>query len=700
MARYEISRFSIKDMVLCYEKDDRGSCGIKLYPAMLEKSIIKDKVYAVEPLVQVKIVGDNYPFNYSQGRTMRNSETTSLIRFKEQHIIEEKDKTIISTYLSDERGLNYIHSVSYSEYSEALEFNTELINNTDKEIMLEMISSFTLGSLTPFIDGLAKESMILHQIRSTWSNEGRLVSIPIEEYQLEPSWKPSGANCIRFGQVGSMPNREYFPFVAVEDIKNGVCWGAQLAIASSWQLEAYRKDDALVISGGLADREKGHWMKILKSGEKFITPKAVVSTVYGDVDMLCHRITENIRKDLRLPRSEENMPLIFNEFCTTWGNPSEKSVENIANKLIGKGIKYFVIDAGWDNPYDYHKQKLWKYNIGDWEWSKELFPKGIGKLSDEIKEMKMILGIWFEFEICAKDSKVYKEEKLFLKRDGYPITSGARRFLDMTKPEVKKRLERKVIEFLKENKINYIKVDYNDNIGIGCDGYESLGEGLRQNVIASIEFLKKMKSEIPELIIETCASGGQRLVIPFMEISSMASFSDAHECTSIPIIAANMHRMILPRQSQIWAVIQKEHSTDYLYYQIAAGVLGRLCFSGNVSELNEEQWKVIDEGIKFYKSVAQIIDRGITKRFGSYILSYKEPEGYQAIVRKSTTTEEVLMVVHTFKNSPQKIEVSLEAEGEIINKYCREGINFEIRNKKILIEGLKDFDGIALRIKN
>ena len=36
----------------------------------------------------------------------------------------------------------------------------------------------------------------------------------------------------------------------------------------------------------------------------------------------------------------------------------------------------------------------------------------------------------------------------------------------------------------------------------------------------------------------------------------MASFSDAHECDEIPIIAANMHRMILPRQSQIWAVVK------------------------------------------------------------------------------------------------------------------------------------------------
>ena len=62
----------------------------------------------------------------------------------------------------------------------------------------------------------------------------------------------------------------------------------------------------------------------------------------------------------------------------------------------------------------------------------------------------------------------------------------------------------------------------------------------------------------------------------------MSSFSDAHECNSIPIIAANMHRMILPRQSQIWVVIQKEQPISKYYYQSASSMRGRLCLSGNI----------------------------------------------------------------------------------------------------------------------
>ena len=87
-----------------------------------------------------------------------------------------------------------------------------------------------------------------------------------------------------------MPVRGYFPFVAVEDRPAGVWWGAQLAWAGSWQMEAYRRDDQLSLSGGLADREFGHWLKSVVPGEEFASPLAYVSTVKGDLDDLCQRL--------------------------------------------------------------------------------------------------------------------------------------------------------------------------------------------------------------------------------------------------------------------------------------------------------------------------------------------------------------------------------------------------------------------------
>lgn len=152
--------------------------------------------------------------------------------------------------------------------------------------------------------------------------------------------------------------------------------------------------------------------------------------------------------------------------------------------------------------------------------------------------------------------------------------------MDLRKPEVIGYLTEKVIDFLKKYGFGYLKIDYNDTVGIGCDGAESLGEGLRQQVLASQEFIRKIQREIPDLVIENCASGGHRLEPSMLAITSMSSFSDAHECLEIPIIAANLHRAILPRQSQIWAVLRKTDSARRLYYSIVNTFLGRMCLSG------------------------------------------------------------------------------------------------------------------------
>ena len=132
----------------------------------------------------------------------------------------------------------------------------------------------------------------------------------------------------------------------------------------------------------------------------------------------------------------------------------------------------------------------------------------------------------------------------------------------MTDPWVNQYLTEHVIEFLKKYGFEYMKMDYNDTVGMGCDGYESIGEGLRQNMAAAREFVEKVKKEIPGIVLENCASGGHRLEPGYMALTSMASFSDAHECVEIPVIAANLHRVILPRQSQIWAVIRKNRFTE------------------------------------------------------------------------------------------------------------------------------------------
>jgi len=640
-----LNEYQFGDMTVRYVRDtDTFDLGLVLLPSSMASRLM-DKHYRVDSLAQIKLIGDGYPSAYGHGHTMRNSESVSAMTFLGQSLTKGPNSTTVVTSWRHPHPCLIENHVTWDHRYGVIESFTSLRNDSDVPVEIEMLSSFSLTGITPFSLGDTPDALILHRVRSFWSAEGRLHSIPIEDLGLEPSWSGHGVRCLRFGQVGSMPVRNYFPIVFVEDRLNGVTWGGQVAHPASWQMEVSRRDDSLSLSGGLADREFGHWTKRVEPGATFITPTAYLTVVCGDVDDAAHRLTTvQARPLVSAPPSEQDLPVVFNEYCTSWGSPSSQSLFAIAERLKERDIRYLVIDAGWYNL----EGGAWYNSLGDWQVNRTLFPEGLDEALDHIRSCGMIPGIWFEMEVCGDKATAFSMADHFLKRDGIPITVAKRRFWDFRDPFVVSYLQEKVIDFLINHGIGYLKLDYNDSLGIGCDGAESLGEGLRQQMAAVQAFIRQIQASVPNIVIENCASGGHRLEPSTLALTSMSSFSDAHECAEIPIIAANLHRVMLPRQSQIWAVLRKSDSPQRLVYSLANTMLGRMCLSGDIHDLNEEQWRIVDQGMHFYKQVASVIREGKTRRYGTAIRSYRHPQGWQGIVRYADNGTQVLVIIHRF----------------------------------------------------
>lgn len=694
----QILSVKLSDMRIIYNLDEETKLvGLCILPD-IDKGFCEKRV-KIHSLAEAKIVGDNYPGSYFGGTSMKYSDTTNSLKYEKQEISENSGNTTIITYLKSDRGIEVKHTLTHRNGRKYVTIRTELTNNSDSDIKLEMLSSFALYNISPYLEGAGENSMLLHRLRSKWSQEGRLISETLEDLQLEECWCYANSNSVRFGQVGSMPVKGYFPLMAVEDIKNNVIWGVQMGAPASWQMEVTRADDGVCLSGGLADREFGHWMKTVRKGESFSGMDAAISVCAGDVDDVCTRLLTAQEDNLNVPECEESLPIIFNEYCTTWGCPSHENISKILDAIDGKGIDYFVIDSGWfmDRNVLEKEGARWDISMGDYIVSDGLFPNGIDETVKLIKSHNMRPGIWFEIENVGKMAKAYSNEEHLLKRDGITLTTQNRRFWDMTDPWVKSYLDERVIGFLKEHDFGYIKVDYNETIGIGCDNSDSLGEGLRQNMQGTVDFFGKIKREIPDIVIENCASGGNRLEPCFMSLSSMASFSDAHECVEIPIIAANLHRAILPRQSQIWCVIRKNDSLKRLAYSVAATFLGRMCLSGDVTELTAEQWDVIEKGIDFYKKAAPVIKNGITNRIGTPIKSERHPEGIQIVLRGNE--ELTLIVIHAFENAPARIDFPLDERAEIVSVYSHDESSISFVDGSLVIENIEDFSGYGILLR-
>jgi alpha-galactosidase len=639
------------------------------------------------------------------------------LRFVGQKKEEQEESIIITTTCENrEAGLEAVHYLRWNQNEPYLTSWSKVFNSGTEAVSLELLTSFNLGHITPFHRADAPERLFVHRFRSAWSSEGRHEVRRVEELELERSWIGHGMRCERFGMTGTKPTRRWFPFVAVEDKEEKVFWGAQLAWAGSWQLELFRQDDFLAISGGLADREFGHWVKQIEPGEHFTSPVALLTTVAGEVgerssgshtqetfDELCARLTgaqSTAAEDQ--PESEDSLPILFNEWCTSWGRPNHQQLINLADTCREFGIPYLVIDAGW---YASDERK-WEEYQGDWQSSPKLFPEGIAATCREIRERGIIPGLWFEFEVVGPKSSIWDREDLLLMRDGKPIQAGTRRFLDFRKEEVHSYLEKRVLDLIEQCVLGYIKVDYNETVGIGCDGAESLGEGLREHVEGVYRFFRRIRKRFPDLLIENCSAGGQRLEPSMTMLTAMSSFSDAHETSAIPIIAANIQRLIPTRQSQIWAVLRHSDSEKRLYYSLAATMLGRMCLSGDLTELSDSQREIVQRAMDFYRYSSEIIKHGTSYRYGPTLSSYLHPKGWQAIVRYAgSAADRILLVVHRFEEeeTPIRVPLSMDLPGDlsenrgyrIANLFTDRHTNVTCQKEAVDIRGLRSFSGCA-----
>lgn len=693
-----LQEYKLGDMVARYLINrDSMQVGFQLLPENVsQENIVTDNCF-MESLIQYKLTGDIYNEAYAGGCSMRNGESVRKLKFSEQTDEFVGEQLQVNTIMMDEDGHRLIHHLVWLKNMPYVRISCTFENQSKTNCCLEMFESFSLGGLSPYMQGDGNGTLWLHRVRSVWSQEGRHEAIPVEDLQLEPAWDPHAVRCERFGQAGSMPVNRFFPFAAIEDRKNHVFWGAQIAHPASWQMEVYRKDNGLALSGGLADRELGHWMKQVNPGKNFTTPEAIVSTAHTDsFDIFTGRLTTAglVEGFLKAPEREQDLPIVFNEYCTTWGNPSHENICEIVDAIKGKGFKYFVIDCGW-----YKENGIpWDIGMGDYEVSKELFPGGMEKTVQVIKDAGMVPGIWFEIENVGSASRAYHLTEHLLHKDHAVLTTYFRRFWDMQDTWVDEYLTDKVIGTLKKYGFGYMKIDYNETIGIGCDGAESPGEGLRKNMEASVSFFEKIKEEVPGIVLENCASGGHRLEPKLMSVMSMASFSDAHECEEIPIIAANLHRVIHPAQSQIWAVIRQDDSLKRIAYSISNTFLGRMCISGDVTQLAPEKWNLIEQGISFYGKIKDIIKEGQSYRYGPKIKSARHPEGWQALLRVGKN-KQAYVVIHVFGGElPEVIEIELP-EGipdHIRQIYAHQEMEVSIKDRKIYYRPSENKSAVTL----
>jgi alpha-galactosidase len=188
------------------------------------------------------------------------------------------------------------------------------------------------------------------------------------------------------------------------------------------------------------------------------------------------------------------------------------------------GAEAFVLDAGW------FSSQNWSRELGDWTANRAEFPNGIADLADYVRSKGMKFGIWVEIENLGLDSRMFREHPDWcLAYNGRPIEVDDRCQLNFANPNVRKWARSVIDGFVRKYGIDWLKIDYNIDIGERFDPPRLLdrhGDVLYQQIMDYYKWLDGIRAAYPKLVIENCSSGGLRFDLGIIAHSHTTWLSD------------------------------------------------------------------------------------------------------------------------------------------------------------------------------
>lgn len=265
----------------------------------------------------------------------------------------------------------------------------------------------------------------------------------------------------------------------------------------------------------------------LKQGETFQTPEVVM--VYSDqglnkMSQIYHELyhTRLVRGKWR----DKVRPIVCNNWEATGFDFNEEKILSIAKEAAKVGVELFVLDDGW-----FGERNNDKIGLGDWSVNKEKLPSGIKGLAQTINKMGMDFGLWIEPEMVNKGSKLYKEHpEWVIHTPGRSMSHCRNQYvLDYSKSVVVDYIYEVLAKLLRENNIAYIKWDMNRYL-TECysDQYGDRAQGkvMHQYILGVYELYERLTTEFPEVLFESCSSGGARFDPGMMYYAPQAWTSD------------------------------------------------------------------------------------------------------------------------------------------------------------------------------
>lgn len=394
--------------------------------------------------------------------------------------------------------------------------------------------------------------------------------------------------------------------------ETGDVYGFSLIYSSSYVLKAEGVNGgSTLVTGGIQDFDFS-WT--LEPGESFDTPEIVIAYSDQGIGGMSRCFHDAYREHLINPRfAGKPRPIVINNWEGTYFHFDTDKLKAMAQAAAGTGIDTFVLDDGW-----FGKREDDTSGLGDWVVNTEKLRGGLTELIDFVNGLGMQFGLWFEPEMISEDSDLFRAHPDYA--IGVPnrprCKSRNQYVLDLTRKEVRDCIVESVNRVLRENRIAYVKWDYNRNVtesfSVGRKPQRQT-EFAHRYALGLYELCERIVEANPEVLFEGCSGGGARFDPAMLYYFPQIWTSDNTDAeartlcqygTSLvyPLSAMSCHVSAVPNH-QTGRITRMETRADIAH-------LGATGYELDTTRFTEEERKAVREQVTQYRQMEDLVLQG------------------------------------------------------------------------------------------
>jgi len=443
----------------------------------------------------------------------------------------------------------------------------------------------------------------LTQLSGGWARECQVVRRPVAP----------GSQSI--GSLRGHSSHHHNPLLILErgdtTEERGDAYGLSLVYSGNFLAEVEASADKIRARIGI---HPGAFSWKLAPGEELCTPEAILAYSAEGRGALSEAYHQLFRERLaRGPWRDRPRPVLLNSWEAVYCDFDEERLLRLAAEARDLGVELFVLDDGWFLGRDSDQTSL-----GDWTPDPRKLPGGLARLGRAVEAMGLGFGIWIEPEMVSQRSQ------LFAAHPDWAIGSPGRtrteyrhqRVLDLSRPEVVEWIFQAIAGLLRSAPIRYVKWDMNRSITEPFGGMlpaERQGEFFHRYVLGVYALYRRLADAFPEVLFESCSSGGGRFDPGMLACAPQAWTSDCTDAMErlatqwgaslcYPLSSMGAHVSAVPNH-QMGRVTSLETRGAVAFF----GVLG---YELDPGALEDGARAILRDQVAFYKAHRELLQRG------------------------------------------------------------------------------------------